>query len=290
MCHAAATHHGERLCALPSHHRTQMSVSVPDVDVRLRRPEYTGENRCTPCTVVNVVLAAAASVAVSTVTLPGGVAVACVGALAIYFRGYLVPGTPTLTKRYLPDRVLAAFEKRDDADASTGDGENPAAVLSAAGAVEPCASTADLCLTDSFGAAWRDLVTAVRPVNADADAVADALHTEPTSVSVAERDGAVLAEAGGERVGHWPSRAALVADLAAAQLLRERTHDWDERSLEEQTRVLRGLRVFLDACPSCDGAVTTSADTVESCCRAIDVVAVSCADCGARLLETPVDD
>jgi len=48
--------------------------------------------------------------------------------------------------------------------------------------------------------------------------------------------------------------------------------------------------VFLDACPSCDGAVTTSADTVESRCRAIDVVAVSCADCGARLLKTPVDD
>ena len=24
---------------------------------RLRQPEYTGENRCTPCTVVNVVIA-----------------------------------------------------------------------------------------------------------------------------------------------------------------------------------------------------------------------------------------
>ena len=69
----------------------------------LRNPEHTGENRCVPCTVVNVVISAAVALVV-------GVALA-VCLAAVYLRGYLVPGTPTLTTRYLPDRVLALFDK-----------------------------------------------------------------------------------------------------------------------------------------------------------------------------------
>lgn len=88
-----------------------MSVTRPALG-RLARPEYTGENRCTPCTVVNLVFALAISIAVGRVrslfALPTLVAATAV----IYLRGYLVPGTPTLTRRYLPDRVLAAFDKR----------------------------------------------------------------------------------------------------------------------------------------------------------------------------------
>lgn len=38
-------------------------------------------------------------------------AFAAFGASAVssYYRGYLIPGTPELTQRYLPDPVLAAF-------------------------------------------------------------------------------------------------------------------------------------------------------------------------------------
>jgi hypothetical protein len=79
----------------------------------VRRPEYTGDNRCLPCTVVNVVLAGLLTAAAALVSLPLGVAVATVSLAAIYLRGYLVPGTPELTKRYLPERVLAWFGKAD---------------------------------------------------------------------------------------------------------------------------------------------------------------------------------
>ncbi len=75
---------------------------------RLRQPEYTGENRYLPCTVadtiVAVVLAAGVDVAVAAVA-PITDAVAAAGAvLAVslapaWLRGYLVSGTPTLTKR-----------------------------------------------------------------------------------------------------------------------------------------------------------------------------------------------
>jgi hypothetical protein len=87
---------------------------------RLRRPEYTGENRCLPCTVLNVGIASSGAtllgawlVAAGYSTLALGVAtgVLAVSLAAIWLRGYLVPGTPALTKRYLPASVLAAFGK-----------------------------------------------------------------------------------------------------------------------------------------------------------------------------------
>jgi hypothetical protein len=87
---------------------------------RFRQPEYTGENRCLPCTAVNTLLAAGLSGAVAAgglvVTTPvvgavAGVAVLGVSLLSIYLRGYLVPGTPELTKRYFPPWLLRAFGK-----------------------------------------------------------------------------------------------------------------------------------------------------------------------------------
>lgn len=97
-----------------------MSRQRPSTLDRLRQPEYTGENRCIPCTVVNVVIALVASalVAVASLSVAGsaaGLAVAVVAfalsLAAIYLRGYLVPGTPELTQQFLPGRVLRAFGK-----------------------------------------------------------------------------------------------------------------------------------------------------------------------------------
>jgi len=78
----------------------------------LRNPEHTGENRCVPCTVVNVVISAAVALVVGVaLATPVGLVALAVCLAAVYLRGYLVPGTPTLTTRYLPDRVLALFDK-----------------------------------------------------------------------------------------------------------------------------------------------------------------------------------
>lgn len=93
-----------------------MSDRSPNVVDGLRKPEYVGENRCLPCTVVNVAIAVVGSALLAARSrhrrgrlLAGAV---LGGSLAaIYLRGYLVPGTPALTKRYLPDPVLAAFDK-----------------------------------------------------------------------------------------------------------------------------------------------------------------------------------
>lgn len=87
-----------------------MSATNEVID-RLRQPEYVGENRCVPCTVVNSIIALLLAGAVALAWPPAGAAVLLLSAAAIYLRGYLVPGTPELTRRYLPDRVLRAFGK-----------------------------------------------------------------------------------------------------------------------------------------------------------------------------------
>ncbi|WP_247731099.1 hypothetical protein [Halovivax limisalsi] len=80
---------------------------------RLRDPAHTGANRCLPCTAVNIGLAAVAALAVATVSVPLALLGFALAIATIALRGYLVPGTPQLTARYLPDRVLAWVHDAD---------------------------------------------------------------------------------------------------------------------------------------------------------------------------------
>lgn len=278
----------------------------------LRRPEYTGENRCLPCTAVNVVLAALGSGAVAAVgaragrptvgLAAGGVAFA-LSLAAIYLRGYLVPGTPRLTKRYLPPRVLALFGKGPAAgpaggavdgvadDAADGaaddprDEVDPEAVLLEVGAVEECADADDLCLTGAFRAAWNRRIDAVDPT--DRDPLFDLLGIDADADAETEEHGeAFRLWVDGQFAGQWESQAAYVADVAAAGLLAERHDGWSALSSRARGEVLSGLRLFVEICPACGGVPEFGAETVESCCSRHEVAAVTCRDCGARLFES----
>ena len=294
---------------------------------RLRQPEYTGKNRCLPCTAVNAVIAVVVAggvggMLVGTGTAPApatGVAVALLALFVatIYFRGYLVPGTPTLTKRYFPDWVLARFDKlpEDHPDAGTPgavgtEGAGTAAAdatiddtgddsetsdpttdpeevdaerhLLDAGAVEPCEDVDDLCLTDEFGAAWEREVEALD--GADRERIATVLGVEGDA-EVNEYGEAFVLTVDGYRVGQWESEAALLSDLASATVLAERYDAWSTLDSVERGQIVGGLRVFVETCPTCGGPVSLSQDTVESCCRTHEVVAAACEDCEDRLLE-----
>jgi hypothetical protein len=278
---------------------------------RLRQPQYTGENRCTPCTVVNAIIAAVTAVGIGAAVAPLDPATAALlagGALSvfagvIYLRGYLVPGTPWLTKTYFPDWLLRRFEQghRDErsVDAHAGDGEtadtptgaSPAggvdveAVLLEAGAVTECDDVDDLCLTDEFRTAWREQVGRLRTVDTTRADVAAVLDVDPDELALEEYEEAFLARVDGRRVGHWESHAAFLADMAAANVLRERHGAWASLAVESRGQILSGLRLFLEQCPSCDGPVTVDQSVVESCCRSLDVLAVTCQECGARVFE-----
>jgi hypothetical protein len=84
---------------------------------RLEQPAYTGENRCAPCTLVNLAIAVVLAILAGRRNRALGLLVFLGGAGLVYLRGYLVPGTPELTKRYLPESVLSMFGTTDRPDA-----------------------------------------------------------------------------------------------------------------------------------------------------------------------------
>jgi hypothetical protein len=272
---------------------------------RVRQPEYTGENRCLPCTVVNVAIAWSGSLLVGTwlafvvdpavaVTVAGGLLLA--GLAAVWLRGYLVPGTPALTKRYLPGRVLSAFGKNPDAELvvqpsdRAGDSDlDVEGTLLGTDALEPCRGD-DYCLTDSFREQWY---ARIDDLGDDVDWAAPLSRLDvvdaDAEVELADRKRSVVAVVDGRRLGMWESRPAARADLAAATLLEDRLDGWGALAPEDRVRLTGGLRVFLETCPDCAGPLTFDTETRESCCTSQEVAAVSCTDCDARIFESPVD-
>jgi hypothetical protein len=264
-------------------------MSFSDRVHRLRQPEYTGENRCTPCTIANLVIAVVVSGLVAAVFPPAAAVVFVVSVAAIYLRGYLVPGTPALTKRYLPDSVLKLFDKHEPPEppALDDDADIEAFLLDVA-AVEECRDGTDLCLTDEFAEAWYGRIESLRDRDDERDSVAllfDGLDVDRDRVRIESYGDAYDAYIDDTRVGQWESRAAYLADIAAEAEFRERHPAWERLGFDERTEVLGALRLWLERCPACSGPVTLGEDTVESCCRSIDVIAATCEDCGARVFE-----
>ena len=285
---------------------------------RLRQPEYTGENRCLPCTVLNVAVAAVGTTLLvawltaagyATAGLALGAVVLGVSLAAIWLRGYLVPGTPTLTKRYLPEPVLAAFGKapaespegieagvgetaRADETATADEGDPASldveALLERAEAIEPCRGD-DRCLTEEFGRAWRKEAETVRDAE-DLGPWLERLGLEDGDVTTNDLGGSFAVNVDGHLVGTWESRPSFRADLAAGTLVDDRLAEWDALSARARGQVCNGLRIFLETCPGCGGPVSFGTATVESCCSSRTVAAVTCDDCGARVFESPVDE
>lgn len=314
-----------------------------------RRPEYTGENRCIPCTILNLAIAAAVGLAIARRSSVGGAVVTAVSIAVIYFRGYLVPGTPTLTKRYLPPAVLRWFGKDTGPDIATGFGSRDGDSTTAPGdssesgapdaqampgpdgvdvadesaaesgeadvdtpssvdpefaaddletfflerdVLEPCADRDDLCLTEPFEDAWLAAIETVDERGLDAAAAIDAFDfdADPDAFALEARGDAYVLAADHGPVGRWPSRAALLADVAASHVLADWTPDWETIDSQTRGQVLNGLRMFLETCPGAGGEISMTAETVDSCCTSHEVVAVVCDETGDRLFEQRVSE
>ncbi|MES3517972.1 MAG: hypothetical protein PPP58_09940 [Natronomonas sp.] len=243
----------------------------------IKQPEYTGENRCTPCTVVNVGIGAAVAVGVGALTRPavGGFVFLCSIAV-IYLRGYLVPGTPRLTKRYLPPSVLRLFgkepvvDRRRTVDADV-DG-SPREWLVAAGALT---DGEDPKLEDAFATRWETAIEATKDTAVDEEAIETLLGTDDVSMH-SETAGVV----GGNRSVRWLSEAALAADVAAGEVFAERVAGWESLSPGDRIELLRGLRLFVRSCPDCGGVTEFAEETVDPCCdRPHTLLSVTCTEC-----------
>ena len=261
---------------------------------QLKEPEYTGENRCLPCTVVNLCIAVTLSVAAgvgvgtaSSVAVAAGVGgvVFGIGTAAIYFRGYLVPGTPELTKQYFPPWLLGLFGKGPAVAEYDGD-VDPEQALQEVAALEPCETGDDLCLTDGFREDWNDEIARVTAEDASRERLLDILDLDEGEVTFTEFGDAFQVLVNDRAVGKWESEPAFTADLGAANVLSQRYGNWGEIHVRDQSQLLAGLRLFIDTCPACGGRPEFGTDTVESCCSTHDVAAVACSDCEARLFES----
>ncbi|WP_254839817.1 hypothetical protein [Natronomonas marina] len=266
-----------------------MSVTSKALD-RVRQPEYTGENRCIPCTATNLAITAVVAAGLAFVSVPVAVGFAALGVASIWLRGYLVPKTPELTKRYFPDWLLAKFDKQPDPEPVAPEEFDPETVLLGAGVVEPCEESDDLCLTDAFETDWRERMERLADEETLRVELADQLDLDGGEVVFESYGEAYIATENGTQIGQWESRAALLADLAAAKELPERVDGWEALDPQRRSQLLGGLRVFVEICPACGGPVTADTEVVESCCRSTTVVGVACEDCGDRLLEVPYEE
>lgn len=269
-------------------------MPVLDAVERVRRPEYTGENRCIPCTVANVAIATVLSLGAGLVAPPLGLAVLALSLAAIWLRGYLVPGTPELTKRYFPDWLLAVFDTHERPAAEVdNEGFDAQAYLVAAGLVVDDPEAPDVVLDPGFAAAWSERAAVLaadedrRPGVAELSALVDVSPDRLDVESIGTHS--IVAYANDEYIGQWESRAAYAAEMAAATELDERHPAWRDLPLAYRSQVLAALRLFVERCPDCGGRVALGDEVVTSCCRSWNVVAATCRDCGARLLEVDID-
>ncbi len=271
-----------------------MTLGVESLD-RFKQPEYTGENRCMACTAVNTVIGAVVAggtgvVVASEVSVLAGTVAALglfgLSLLLIYFRGYLVPKTPELTKQYFPPWLLALFGKEPAEPVITA--IDPERELMTAGALEECEDHEDLCLTDSFRSDWDGEIHRLRENGTDREQLLKLLDVDEQTVEFREHGSAFQAYVDGTSVGTWESEAAYIADLGAANALQTYHSNWDALGIEAKSQLLSGLRLFIEDCPACGGEPSFDTDTVESCCSRYEVAAVSCSDCDARLFETRV--
>ena len=263
----------------------QFSLGRP----RLRQPEYTGRNRCVPCTILNVAIAVGLSLGLALWSRPVAVAVGVAALALIYARGYLIPGTPTLTKRYLPTWLLARF----GTDHPTfGTETDPGSVLLEAGLLRPTPDGSDIRLDPAFAVRWSARTGEFLDAESEDEAVtlAVALGLPVDDLLVAQSEAGVSAYLDGQFLGSWPSRTAFLADLAGSELLAPVVPGWAESSSTRRTELTGTLRLFTDSCPRCGGAVDLGEEQRETCCSSYDIVTADCVVCGTRLIELPLSE
>ena len=241
----------------------------------VRRPEHTGENRCWPCTAVNVVLAAVGGVVVAWLTAPGvGAVAAAVGLAAVWLRGYLLPGTP----RFAPPLVAAipGGDRLFHTPEPAGDGGPPATGGSIADG--DAAAPADLldrlvehgvlevdgdavAPTPAYDDRWHaemdrlrgleteELAAAAGEVSPAADA--RAVHADDEWIALGPPGGATVDET-------WLTRPVVIAEVAAYRAA-EGVPDRAMRLAAAETN-----RMFLQSCPDCGTELEQGVDM--PCC------------------------
>ena len=133
-------------------------------------------------------------------------------------------------------------------------------------------------LTAEFHEAWHGEIDRLRSLDRRSylasffDAKQESISVEPNP------DGSVTVRRDGERIGEWPSKVAIDADIAAFLTLQDWLPEWAELSGTQRDELVARLRLFLRSCPDCDEDLTVeeSAATPKGVprlrCPACDVI------------------
>jgi hypothetical protein len=240
--------------------------SVMDLP-RLRRPEYTGSNRCRACTVVNaaVLLVGVALVGFRSPFAAAGVG--AVGAAIIALRGYLVPFTPRFAPALVDPLPGEFFEHRAPDDSDTladldADDADPEVVLGALADAGVVAADGDrLGVSGAFETAWRERMDDLA-AGPDDRLVAVTRDASPAVESArVERTGseAFLVVTGVDGSVSWLHRPVAIAEVAAVAALRETDFPPAFRAVAADA-----LCAFLDTCPVCGDDLVEG--PLDDCC------------------------
>lgn len=245
---------------------------------KYRDPRYTGENRCAPCTLVNLVLISGISIVSGILSPVVGTTIAATSLLVLYLRGYVVPKTPVLTKRYLPDPLLRVLGKSHEWEVNDEfDVEEPLLKLGIArqkGDEVELGSKFEQKLIRMYHENGPNILTSAENI------------LERSGVEIQERDQVQILD-GEEIVGQWPSRLALHLDLATIKCLNEYVVDWDSYPSDIQNSIVASIRTLLTECPECDSPLIFQDTEVETCCTTVDVTVYKCTTCNSELIKMP---
>lgn len=268
----------------------------------VRRPAYTGENRCWPCTVVNAIILTIIALLATFFNPFLALVILATGSAGIVYRGYVIPYTPTFAPRLIAaipggHRLFddhargpeAADHPDGDADRSAGgigdedaDGE---AVLTALVDAGILTGGEDLHIAEDAAEDWWTAMRDLADVTlAELAAAVEAESPTPVRTKTYEDGGSawiiVTDEDESIKSETWLSRPVAIADIAAVRTL-------TDRGIDRQTAAdaASPLRLFLEDCPDCGGdIVETSGD---GCCGGFGpggpTRVLACSDCGQRL-------
>ena len=133
-------------------------------------------------------------------------------------------------------------------------------------------------LTAEFHEAWHGEIDRLRSLDRRSylasffDAKQESISVEPNP------DGSVTVRREDKRIGEWPSKVAIDADIAAFLTLQDWLPEWTDLTGPQRDELVARLRIFLKNCPACDGELESESGAND------DVPELVCSECGAALI------
>jgi hypothetical protein len=164
----------------------------------------------------------------------------------------------------------------------------PEPFLKNAGAIKTRDTQQKLAFTDSFAAKLKENVAEKAGIEVGVSEVAQLFGVAESDVL--EKDREYTSWRIQKVVYNWPSKGALIFDIATDQTLREVAKDWEQVPPKQRFMITQSLRSFQDECVFCESAILFNDEPVKSCCSSQRVFTFYCDGCDRRYLEFAAGD